>query len=176
MTTQVVAVALAAAVILAVVVAALAWKLTGRKEATGNGDGAETFETFSAERYRPMERLLLAEEFASLTSQPGYNSEIGKQWLRGRRKVFRLYLEQLKHDFHRLHAAARLAVAESGEESSELVGVLFRQQITFMVVMTRVELRFAWSGLGFRPVDIRPVLELLDSMRLDLERFVPQSA
>ncbi|MEQ1946651.1 MAG: hypothetical protein ABL995_05655 [Bryobacteraceae bacterium] len=176
MTIQVVAVALAAAVFIAAGLAALAWKMSGRVEASGHGEASAEPGTFRAERYRPMERLLLAEEFESLAAQPGFTREIGEQWLRGRRKIFRVYLGQLKRDFHRLHASARLAVAESGEESAELVGVLIRQQIVFSVAMTRVELRFAWSALGFRPMDIRPILQLIDSMRMDLERFAPQSA
>jgi hypothetical protein len=131
---------------------------------------------FSPDRYRPMERLLLPEDLRFLESQPGYTAEIGAEWKRGRRKVFRMYLDELKRDFQRLHATARAMVAESGVESSDMVGLLIRQQFSFWRAIAMVEIRFAFSGTGFPRIDVRPVVELLNAMRLDVERFAPQSA
>ena len=57
-----------------------------------------------------------------------------------------------------------------------MVGVLIRQQLVFWAAITMVEIRFAWAGMGFRPVDVRPLLATLDGFRLDLERFAPEAA
>jgi hypothetical protein len=144
-----------------------------REEASENemADGV-----FSPDRYRPMERLLLAEEFQFLESQPGYTRKIGAEWKRGRRNIFRMYLNELKRDFRRLHARARALVAESDAESSVLVGVLIRQQFTFWRAIALVEVRLAFAGKELPQLDIRPVVELLRSMQLDLERLGPQPA
>jgi len=173
MTTLVIVSCIAAAGSLAVLLTTV-WKMMHPREESNENPGESG--TFSPERYRPMERLLLAAEFRFLESQPGYTKEIGAEWKRGRRKTFRMYLDELKRDFRRLHARARALVAEAGAESAELVGVLIRQQFAFWAAIAMVEVRFALAGSDLPRIDIRAVVELMDSMRLDLERLAPQSA
>jgi len=93
---------------------------------------------------------------------------MGARWKRERRRVFRLYLTDLKHDFWRLHAEARTLVAHSGADSSELVTVLMRQLWIFMRATTGLEMRLAlqWAGIG--KIDAAPLIELLEAMRADL--------
>lgn len=126
---------------------------------------------FSLARYEPMARLLGEEDFLFLASQPGYRPEIGAKWRRERRRIFRLYLAELAHDFQRLHRDARAMVADSREESSELVGVLMRQQVTFWRGMLGIELRLWLDRAGIRKVDARRLVESIEAMRLDLARF-----
>ena len=155
-----------------------AWKMMHPREDPQENEGTmqeAAAGAFRPERYRPMERLLRADDFGFLQSQPGYTDEIGGDWKRGRRRIFRMYLDELKRDFHRLHARARILVADSGAESSELVGVLIRQQFAFWRAIALVELRLALAGRELPQLDIRPVVDLLDSMRLDLERLSPQA-
>jgi hypothetical protein len=126
---------------------------------------------FSLARYQPMARLLAEEDFVFLAAQPGYRPEIGAKLRRDRRRIFRLYLRELAFDFRRLHAEARGMVAESGEQHSEIVGLLVRQQVIFWRGMAAVELRLMahWAGIG--NVDVRGLVEAVEAMRLDLARF-----
>jgi len=105
---------------------------------------------FSLDRYQPMGRLMAEEALVFLKSQPGYRAEIGERWKRERRRIFRLYLAELKADFRRLHAHARELVAGSGADSAGLVDVLMKQQVTFLMATTALEFRLAleWIGIG----------------------------
>jgi len=86
-------------------------------------------------------------------------------------------LDELKRDFRRLHAEARAMAANADAESAELVGILMRQQLTFWRAMAGLELRLALRAAGIGRVDVRPLIELLEPMRVDLARFsAPQAA
>jgi len=126
---------------------------------------------FSLSRYQPMEHLLSEEDFAFLASQPGYEPKIGARWKRKRRRLFRLYLDDLKRDFRRLHIQARVMAAHADAESAELVGILMRQQVMFWRAMAGLELRLALRTAGIGKVDVRPLIELIDAMRVNLARF-----
>jgi hypothetical protein len=117
-----------------------------------------------------MQRLLSDDDFTFLASQPGYQRKIGTQWKRERKRIFRLYLNELKADFHRLHADARLMAANADAESSELVAILMRQQIAFWRAIASLEVRLALRAAGIGRIDVAPLLEMLESMRLDLTR------
>ena len=147
-----------------------------RQRAKATGDLGESV-VFSIFRYQPMEHLLSGDDFAFLSSQPGYTREIGARWKRDRRRIFRLYLDELKRDFRRLHAEARMMAAHAGAESAELVGILLRQQFTFWRAMAGLELQLALRAAGIGNVNVRPLLELLEAMRADLARLsAPQAA
>ncbi len=156
--------------------AAIAWiwrQRQGKRE-TGDSGGSGGF---SISRYQPMEHLVSEDDFAFLASQSGYEPEIGVRWKRERRRIFRLYLDELKRDFRRLHAEARAMAANADAESAELVGILMRQQLTFWRAMAGLELRLALRAAGIGRVDVRPLIELLEAMRVDLARFsAPQAA
>lgn len=132
---------------------------------------------FSLNRYQPMGRLMDEEDLVFLKSQPGYRAEMGERWKRERRRIFRLYLAELKADFRRLHAQARELVAVSGADSSALVEVLMKQQFTFMMAIAALEIRLAlhWAGIG--RVDVTPLIQLVEAMRVDLsQRTAPHAA
>ena len=137
-------------------------------------DGADSF---SLDRYQPMAGLLTDDDLVFLKAQPGYAAEMGARWKRGRRRIFRLYLHELKSDFRRLHEQARELVAQSGEDSAELVAVLMRQQTTFWRATTALELRLALESLGIGKVDVAPFMQLIEAMRVDLaQRTAPLTA
>jgi hypothetical protein len=137
---------------------------------------AEGASGFSVLRYEPMERLLLEEDVRFLESQPGYTSAIGEQFKRDGRRIFRLYLEELAQDFHRLHAEARNAVARSSEQHAELVGVLIRQQARFWFAIASVEMRLLLGPVWISKQQIHGLTQAIDAMRIDLARFVPAPA
>jgi hypothetical protein len=124
--------------------AGLLWVLTRmilrRRQSAAALDGDETA-GFSLDRYQPMGRLMAEDDLVFLKSQPGYRAEMGERWKRERRRIFRLYLAELKADFRRLHAQARELVAASGADSAGLVEVLMKQQLTFLMATTALEFR-----------------------------------
>jgi hypothetical protein len=131
---------------------------------------------FSLDRYQPMGRLMAEEDLVFLKSQPGYRAEIGKRWKRERREIFRLYLAELKADFRRLHSHARELVAVSGADSAALVEVLMKQQVRFLMATTALEFRLVLQQAGVGRVDITPLIELVEAMRMDLaQRAAPQA-
>lgn len=160
---------------LMVLCATMAWFWSQRRGKQA-GDFGESG-GFSISRYQPMEYLLSEEDFLFLTSQSGYQPEIGARWKRQRRRIFRLYLDELKRDFQRLHAEARMMAANADADSAELVEILMRQQFAFWRAMAGLELRLALRAAGIGKVDVRPLVELLEAMRVDLARFsAPQEA
>src|SRR5579864_9342858 len=113
----------------------LLWVLTRmilRRRSSAALDSDQTA-AFSLDRYQPMGRLMAEDDLVFLKSQPGYRAEMGARWKRERRRIFRLYLAELKADFRRLHAHARELAAGSGSgaDSAGLVEVLMKQQVTF---------------------------------------------
>jgi hypothetical protein len=148
--------------------ATLAWmRLRTRRGA----DTDTLFDTlgFSLERYKPMERLLSPEDFSYLTQMPGYRPEMGRQWKRDRRRLFRLYLNELAVDFNTLHSRARAVLAETGTESGELVAKLAGQKFAFWRTLAAIDLRLTMDALGVGSVDPRPLLQLVEAMRLELD-------
>jgi hypothetical protein len=123
---------------------------------------------FSLDRYQSMGRLMAEEDLVFLKSQPGYRAEMGVRWKRERRRIFRLYLAELKADFRRLHAEARQLVAGSGADAAPLVEILVKQQLTFAMAIRALEFRLALQWIGIGRVDITPLIEMVEAMRLDL--------
>ncbi len=152
-------------------VIALLWVLTRmalRRRGEGSPNGEDDRAEFSLERYQPMGRLLGDEDLLFLKSQPGYRSEMGSRWERERRRIFRLYLTELKSDFRHLHRQARELVANADAGSAGLVETLMKQQIRFLWVTTALECRLALQRVGLGKADVTPLMELIDAMRADL--------
>ena len=122
---------------------------------------------FSLARYEPMARLLSEDDFSFLEAQPGYRPEMGRKFRRERRRIFRLYLEELARDFHRLHAHAREVVASLPAEHSEMVGVLLRGQFRFWYEIAALETRLtlSWAGVS---VDARSLVEAIGAMQAQI--------
>jgi hypothetical protein len=125
---------------------------------------------FSVARYQPMARLMSDEDLQFLKSQPGYRPEIGKKFSRERRRVFRLYLQELARDFHRLHAHARSIAATLPADHSPLVGMLIRQQVRFWYEMTAIEMRLS-LGMTAGSIHAKGLLDALAAMQLEVSRL-----
>lgn len=126
----------------------------------------------SFDRYQVMERLLSHEDAVLLASQPSLTKGIrqanARRWKRDSVRIFRVYLAELGHDFRGLHAEARRLVAESHAESPHLASILVRQQITFFSACFALEVRLTLFALGIGTVDVAPLLQMVEKMRLDL--------
>ena len=124
-----------------------------------------------------MAALLADDDLAFLQVQPGYRAAMGARWKRERRRLFRLYLQELKSDFRRLHAQAREMVAQSGAESAGLVEVLMKQQVIFLRATSALEFRLALQAMGIGKVDVAPFMQIIEAMRVDLaQRIEPLTA
>jgi len=153
----------------------LTWMISGRRRSSARPDSDDAA-GFSLDRYQSMGHLMAEEDLVFLKSQPGYRAEIGERWKRERRRIFRLYLAELKADFRRLHAHARELVAGSGADSAALVGVLMKQQVTFLMATTALEFRLALQWIGVMSTRPTPLIELVEAMRLDLAQRTAPSA
>jgi hypothetical protein len=125
---------------------------------------------FSAARYEPMARLMSDEDLQFLKTQPGFRPEIGKKFIRERRRIFRLYLQELAADFHRLHAHARVIVASLPADHSPLVGMLLRQQLRFWYEIAAIELRLSLDLTGACSSRARGLVDALASMHAEISR------
>ncbi len=125
---------------------------------------------FSFARYEPMTRLMSDDDLLFLKSQPGFRPEIGKRFHQERRRIFRLYLEELAADFHRLHAHAREIVANLPADHSPLVGILIRQQVRFWYEMAIVEMRLSFHLTGAVSIHARGLVEALAAMHAEIGR------
>jgi hypothetical protein len=128
----------------------------------------------SFDRYQVMERLLSPRDLQFLASQTGTPAHVGN-WKRESLRIFRLYLNELTSDFHALHSHARRLVAESHSESPELAAALVRQQAAFFRARLGLEARLMLFSLGVGRVDVAPLLHMVETMRLDLGRLVPEA-
>jgi hypothetical protein len=160
--------------------AGLLWWLTRmalrRRQATAWPAGDASAD-FSLDRYQAMAGLLSEDDLVFLQAQPGYRKEMGARWERERRRIFRLYLRELKNDFQRLHARARELAAHSGAESAGVVEVLMKQHVIFLRATAGLEIRLALQAMGIGKVDVAPLMQLIEQMRADLtQRTAPLTA
>jgi hypothetical protein len=150
---------LAAGAIVALV-AVLVW----RRVTFYMGPAAAEPDSFSIERYEPMLRLLSAEDMDFLRRTAGSDPKISTEWEKQRRRILRLYLNELCGDFRRLHARARMLAAEAPSTDSEMVSGLIRQQVRFWRAIAGIELRLLLSSSGLTKVDARILIAALNDM------------
>jgi hypothetical protein len=137
---------------------------------------------FSLTRLDPMARLAADEDLEFLKQFDTCRPRLVERWERDRRRIFRLYLSDAAGDFHRMHAEARRLMADAPEQYSDLVGVLMRQQVTFWRILTVIELRLLFSGLGFGKLEVAKldgarIAAALEGMRAEVSRSIsPASA
>lgn len=124
---------------------------------------SEWFASFSSLRYHPMQALLDREDFAFLSRQPGFDFALYKKLRRDRLRIFREYLNRLIADYNRLHARARLLLAD-GEEHSEMLGQLVKLKLRFSVAVFRAEGNYLLCCAGFRTLAVRALILRLEEM------------
>lgn len=133
----------------------------------------EWIEEISAERYRPMMRLLDSEDFEFLRSQPGVTAGQIASIRTQRCRIFRGYLRSLNADFGRVCMALKLRIAESGEDRADLARVLLRHQAQFARTMIRVQFRLLLYRWGLGRVEVFSLVNLLAGMRQELMTIAP---
>ncbi len=134
---------------------------------------AEWIDELSAERYRPMLRLLDAEDLEFLRSQPGFTPRMANRLRAQRCQIFRGYLRCLSADFERVCAAVKVLMVQSRHDRPDLAGALIRSQAMFACAMLAVRCRVFLYRWGICSVDVRALVGIFDSMRLELRSLVP---
>lgn len=119
---------------------------------------------FSAEPYRPMEALLDHEDFAFLTSQPGFDLALYKKLRRERLRIFRQYLNRLILDFNRLHAGALGLLALAPGDNSQVFGRLVKLKWSFSLAVLRAEGNYLLCCAGYRTLTVQALILRLEEM------------
>ena len=133
----------------------------------------EWIDEISAERYRPMMRLLDGEDFEFLRSQPGITRRQIARIRIQRCRIFRGYLRSLNADFGSVCTALKLVVAASGIDRPDLASLLLRHQAQFARAMIRAQFRLLLYTWGLGRVDVAGLVELFDGMRRELMTVAP---
>jgi hypothetical protein len=122
----------------------------------------------SADRYRPMLRILDESDFRFLRAQPGFRHELEKRLRQQRALVLRVYLRMLVEDFRRVCHSLRHVMVAADCDRSRLAAVLMQQQAAFAWGMMLVRFRLLLYGWGLAQVDATRPVGVFDGMRLAL--------
>lgn len=133
-------------------------------------------EELSAERYRPMMRLLDGSDIVFLRSQPGFTPQLETALRNERCQLFRGYLRLLEADFRRVSMVLKLVMLQSRYDRPDLASTLLRQQAMFALGVTLVKIRLAFFQLGLGAVDVSVLVKTFDAMRLELRSLTPAMA
>ena len=134
---------------------------------------AEWIDELSAERYRPMLRLLDTEDLKFMRSQPGYSPKIAAEIRRQRCHIFRGYLCSLNADFNRVCMAIKVLMIQSQHDRPDLAAVLLRNQMMFASGILMVRFRVSLYQWGVAGVEAASLVKIFDAMRLELRSLVP---
>ena len=124
----------------------------------------EWLASFSISAYQPMRALLCEEDFSFLSRQAGFDLVLYKKFRRDRLRIFRQYMNGLIADYNRLHMAARMLLAETPQDQSEMLTRLIRSKVTFGAVVFRAELNYLLCCIGFRTLAVRALLVRLEEL------------
>jgi hypothetical protein len=124
-------------------------------------------------RYQVMARLVSEEDLEFLRTLPGFRGRAAPAFRRERRRIFRLYLQEIAADFRRLHSAARALASQAPEEHADLVGVLFRQQVLFWRALCLIEIRLMLYAAGVPKIDTAALLGCIEELRSAVARAAP---
>jgi hypothetical protein len=134
---------------------------------------AEWIDELSIERYQPMIRLLDGEDLEFLRAQPGFTSEMATKLRMQRCQIFREYLRCLNADFTRVCAALKILLLQSRHDRPDLAAALVRHQATFLWGMRVARFRLFLYRWGLCAVDVKRLVEVFDTMRLELRSLLP---
>lgn len=129
---------------------------------------AEWLQDFSPSSYYPMEGLLAEEDFRFLSRQPGFDLSLYRKLRRERLHIFKQYLSRLILDFNRLHTIARLVLARSHEDRSDLLARLVWLKMKFSLAVIHAEFSYALCCIGFRSLAAQSVILRLEEMNAHL--------
>lgn len=134
---------------------------------------AEWIDELSADRYRPMMRLLDCRDIEFLRSQAGFNPKMEARLRAQRCQIFRGYLRCLDMDLQRVCMALKLILLHSEQDRPDLSAVLVHHQIMFATGLLTVHFRLFLYRWGICSVDATRLVQIFDIMRIELRTLVP---
>jgi hypothetical protein len=124
-----------------------------------------TARTLSADRYRPMLRLLCDGDMAFVS----VDVKLQKQLRARRRDLFRGYLRCLIRDYAHLLAGVREAMVHSDVDRPDLARALAKNRVFFALAICKVEFHLALHATGAVSVDISALVNALETLRAQVE-------
>jgi hypothetical protein len=117
--------------------------------------------SLSADRYRPMLRLLSDDDLAFVSADSKLRSALRTR----RRELFRGYLRCLTRDYAHLLVGVRRAMVQSGADRPDLARALAKNRALFAIAMCKIELSLALHAAGVGRVDISGLVQALETLR-----------
>ena len=137
---------------------------------------AEWIDDLSADRYRPMMRLLDSRDIEFLRSQAGFTPKMESRMRAQRCQIYRGYLQCLNMDFQRVCTALKLVLVQSEQDRPDLSSILLHNQILFATGLVAVQFRLMLYGWGICTVDADGLMRIFDGMAFELQHRVPSAA
>jgi len=127
----------------------------------------EWLEGFSPATYRPMERLLAANDYRFLKSDAGYRSGMEAKLRAQRRRIFRKYLRSMTGDFNRLYNTAKLMLVHAEQDRPDLAKALIVLRLSFSATVLMAYGRLALDAAGLRATgySVRPLIQSLEGVQ-----------
>ncbi|HUI79899.1 MAG TPA: hypothetical protein VLY24_18360 [Bryobacteraceae bacterium] len=128
---------------------------------------------FSAERYRPMIRLVDGSDQSFLKSHPLATPKMIVRLRKEHCRTFRAYLRSLETDFQAVCWTIKAIMLQSQTDRPDLASLLLRSQVAFAISLLKIELRVALYSCGIGTVSVAGLLNQFDGMRLELRNLTP---
>lgn len=156
-------------VVLGVAFFLLFTRLTSRRRINKYAAGLE--DLFLPGRYRAMERVLDEADQNFLRLHPRCDALMEKSFRKTRIGIFRGFLRLLDDDFSRICKTITLVMVTAKIDRPDLAGLLMKQKFFFAVGLVSIRFKLIFYGLGWSKVDIRNLIQSLDTMRACLQSF-----
>ncbi len=134
---------------------------------------ANWLEYLSIERYRPMMMLLDERDLASLAAHTEGASGGAAGLRRRRARLFLAYLRSLNDDFSRVCSAIKLLMVHSQVDRPDLAVILLRSRIRFVYGMMAAHFQLILFRYGLPAPDVAPLVNMLQSLRVELGSLQP---
>jgi uncharacterized membrane protein len=138
----------------------MGWQVLSRMRAIAAPE-TTALPVVSADRYRPMLRLLSDEDLNFVPAKSGLRRSLRAR----RRELFRSYLRCLARDYAHLLAGVRAVMVKSGMDRPELAHALAKNRTLFLMAMYKVEFRLTMHAIGIGKVEIAGLVEVLEGLR-----------
>jgi hypothetical protein len=138
----------------------MAWQVLARMRALAAPEVAAA-PVVSADRYRPMLRLLSDDDLNFVPAKSGLRRSLRTR----RRELFRSYLRCMARDYAHLLAGVRTAMVRSGMDRPDLARALAKNRTSFLMAMYRIEFRLTLHAIGIGKVEIAGLVEALEGLR-----------
>jgi hypothetical protein len=161
------------ATLILIVFGVAAWEFVSRMRIIRAAE-ASAVPVVSADRYRPMLRLLSDEDLAFVS----VNAQLTRTLRARRRELFRSYLNCLTRDYAHLLAGVRAVMTQSGVDRPELARALAKNRILFAVAICKVEMRLTLHAAGVGKVDVSALVGAMEALSNQVRTLsaVPQTA